>query len=63
MWVQNVAPDGSAWPVVTSGSLASVDDGDRVRLWNRHGVLFAEFVLPAGDGAPLLERLGMRASP
>jgi len=58
LWLPSVAADGSCWPVITSALLDGRDGKDRVRLFNR-GTPTNEMLLEPGDGAALLQRLGM----
>lgn len=62
LWLPAVAADGSSWPVISSALLDIRDGKDRVRLFNR-GNPCAEVLLELGDGAALLQRLGLQESP
>lgn len=62
LWLPVVADDGTHWPVISSALIDTRDGKDRVRLFNR-GNPCAEVLLEPGDGAALLQRLGLKESP
>jgi hypothetical protein len=62
LWHPGIAADGTSWSVISSALLDQRDGKDRVRLFNR-GTPCGEVLLEPGDGAALLQRLGLEESP
>jgi hypothetical protein len=61
LWLPAIDANGACWPVITSALLDERDGKDRVRLFNR-GTPLNELLVEPGDGAALLQRLGMEPS-
>jgi len=62
LWLTPVDADGERWPVMASATIEQGGPRDLVHLFDRRGAAAGTVVLPPGDGAEFLRRLGMEVS-